>query len=1175
MSQSPPAIGEASPEEIDELIDRTLSPSSSHDSNRNDYSFDESHDDNDSGSFLMKMFEIRRKMLQELKQKHRESVTKPIQNTLVICTSSEEKSRHPSSLSRTRDGVESKTELLTVNDYIEDSAFCVLNMPSDDEEYFDVDVIEIHGMKEEFHDCLMVPEAGQFEQPQDESQEKRHVSADHIEKLHDVEKEDQVGPKEEPASFEREVSLSAEIQDPSIRHDDVFEDGPPAPALDDSEQRMLDQYAGEGTLNEEGAITEDILDGPPCPTVDDSQEHIEEEPVGCMEDVAKTSDGSGDSGIMSLAELGPYELSSRRGSMVNEEKETDHVASEIDDILDSMFDEFNSMDDEDGGAISSQSSKNESADEKSGHECGDSSQHRPSDISSRSNDCPVDALAAEELALPDLSDAIPHEQQDAFEVLDDFLALMNSMDEESENKENDVTDNGSTERSQVQHETDRTPNSVASSTSSKTSTSTNASNDTSSRTSNKEEQRLESSSDESENDDRDDEEEVSIDDRISECSPEYELVSDDSTHTGKVGPPHSESPRASVTHSPLTDAEATKESPEGDTRLSEEEEIDNILDNVLETMDGLSSKSDEVNAEVNEAHGPDAIVEFKNEDGATVESANCLKGDSEDASISQDSSEKSGNALSGDFGHSALKLECVSVLMPKLQSDASDVRSTEIFSSGPDQKAKSQATIGIGGENSVFSISVPQVIESDQELSETPKVASMNFAVNNDPPIVESDKRTTCDGIEASFTPLQESRSRTTSPDLNSSSNFLEEDVRPSTFRSLEDSQRPHDPIASVLSIGSEDDNQNLESDDNEPEKISGPVSTAEHPIRIEDSKTENDANSVSKDKARNEQREPRSPPRPCRQTELASVVARLHLSPSAVGSPLSRIPSFDQNSVSTISASPASARVSEKASLDRGELSNLELPVLDGLDNKEQGARNENPARRKLSAKQPNAETPVPYKSSTSVAYDPTIPFSNINRRMNQQKQHGHSVSTPHVVASSRSPFRGESFSACKSLLSAGDKSTLHSLRGYYSLASPPRTPAAPPSIAIISRTPRDTSHPLSPAMAATPKSPYHQPPVVCSNKFQYNLHSKMGPCNRCWALASPEEQDKFEQRGSHLRIVRTRGGCDSSCTIFPPKANKSPARLCRQCFFATHQRDGSRVQVYRGNHVKVKLTT
>jgi hypothetical protein len=213
------------------------------------------------------------------------------------------------------------------------------------------------------------------------------------------------------------------------------------------------------------------------------------------------------------------------------------------------------------------------------------------------------------------------------------------------------------------------------------------------------------------------------------------------------------------------------------------------------------------------------------------------------------------------------------------------------------------------------------------------------------------------------------------------------------------------------------------------------------------------------------------------------------------------------------------------------------------------------------LSSGKPNSTS----KLSTPVRFESNIPFARTNERL-ARRQHKHSPSTPHLVRTSRSPFRGETHAGA-SLHSTPDRSlAVQSVRGFYSLASPPRTTSPV----------RTQGHGLSPRhnYASPPSSPYHQPIRVCTNKFVYNLHPKMGPCNRCWALARPEEQERYTARGSHLRIVRTRGGCDRSCTIFPPMDKESPVRLCRQCFFATHQSDGSRLQVYRGKHVKVKLT-
>jgi len=95
-----------------------------------------------------------------------------------------------------------------------------------------------------------------------------------------------------------------------------------------------------------------------------------------------------------------------------------------------------------------------------------------------------------------------------------------------------------------------------------------------------------------------------------------------------------------------------------------------------------------------------------------------------------------------------------------------------------------------------------------------------------------------------------------------------------------------------------------------------------------------------------------------------------------------------------------------------------------------------------------------------------------------------------------------------------------------------------------------------------------------VCKNKFVYNLHPRTGPCDRCWALASPEERDRYKVRGSSLRIAKTRSGCDRTCAIFPPDDDddeSSSVRLCRQCFFATHKQENSRLQVFRGRNHRV----
>jgi hypothetical protein len=90
------------------------------------------------------------------------------------------------------------------------------------------------------------------------------------------------------------------------------------------------------------------------------------------------------------------------------------------------------------------------------------------------------------------------------------------------------------------------------------------------------------------------------------------------------------------------------------------------------------------------------------------------------------------------------------------------------------------------------------------------------------------------------------------------------------------------------------------------------------------------------------------------------------------------------------------------------------------------------------------------------------------------------------------------------------------------------------------------------------------------CTNAFVFNKHEAMGPCYRCWSFASAEDQQRFLARGSHLCIVRTRGGCDDNCDVFPLEEGEPAVRLCRKCFCATHA-SNDRLQVYRGNHVKM----
>jgi hypothetical protein len=177
------------------------------------------------------------------------------------------------------------------------------------------------------------------------------------------------------------------------------------------------------------------------------------------------------------------------------------------------------------------------------------------------------------------------------------------------------------------------------------------------------------------------------------------------------------------------------------------------------------------------------------------------------------------------------------------------------------------------------------------------------------------------------------------------------------------------------------------------------------------------------------------------------------------------------------------------------------------------------------------------------------------------------------------QSPLRGEinnrNANSATSYVSPDRSSNIRSpFRGFHSLASPLRSPA----ISLYSKMPhggRSTIRRLQKRSQVLDDDLLSVDTIrVCANKFVYNLHPKRGPCNRCWSLASFEEQQQYKSRGSHLRITQTRSGCDRSCTIFPPMDDDdAPVRLCRQCFFATHQdENGCKLQVFRGNHIKVQ---
>jgi hypothetical protein len=422
---------------------------------------------------------------------------------------------------------------------------------------------------------------------------------------------------------------------------------------------------------------------------------------------------------------------------------------------------------------------------------------------------------------------------------------------------------------------------------------------------------------------------------------------------------------------------------------------------------------------------------------------------------------------------------------------------------------------------------------------------------------------------------------------------------------------RPHDPVASALSQdlsdlpdGKANDYGKIQTDsltENDPTLVQevrdGDLLSSSDQLNSEDESTSShlspDVPIDNGDRAR--------PSSPCRAT--------------------SPIPDFEVGSVSTMSPSP----VSHLIGLDRKDMDDKipesMVPVIDiaatsatflpdlwksdHKRNDDDDEEEDNPARK-------TNDEPTSKPAAKTSLLDPDVPFLRTNMRMDRRMhKHKDMPSSPHKVETSRTPFcdansddHNDTGASTTAFSTPGRASTVRSsIRGFHSLASPPRSnvrpsTTTPSSIRVVSRTPTDSksiakSEQVLRQKIAAPS--YHNQSVrVCTNKFIYNLHPKLGPCDRCWALASRAEQERFLERGSHLRIVRTRGGCDRTCNVFPPlrtfitpidqgqikgvedekEREEPPIRLCRQCFFATHQLDGSRVSVYKGNHIKVKST-
>ena len=220
-------------------------------------------------------------------------------------------------------------------------------------------------------------------------------------------------------------------------------------------------------------------------------------------------------------------------------------------------------------------------------------------------------------------------------------------------------------------------------------------------------------------------------------------------------------------------------------------------------------------------------------------------------------------------------------------------------------------------------------------------------------------------------------------------------------------------------------------------------------------------------------------------------------------------------------------------------------------------------------STDQGDFQTKTPPRNRTS-----KIPFySSRNRSSESRHEQPQTLSTLHTVETSRS--NGRRFvpptSSVAGCYSSPDRSTTLSPSNRLCSFSTPQ------SISLFSRMPHDaqsTVRRLKKLSQTVDKDISSVDTIrMCSKKFIFNSHHKKGPCHRCWSLASGEVREQYKTRRRHLRISTTKGGCDRSCAIFPAHDNGGvPVRLCRQCFFATHQNENG-LQVYR-NHMKVQPT-
>ena len=205
-------------------------------------------------------------------------------------------------------------------------------------------------------------------------------------------------------------------------------------------------------------------------------------------------------------------------------------------------------------------------------------------------------------------------------------------------------------------------------------------------------------------------------------------------------------------------------------------------------------------------------------------------------------------------------------------------------------------------------------------------------------------------------------------------------------------------------------------------------------------------------------------------------------------------------------------------------------------------------------------------YTPSSSIAGDGLLPPPTVERLRGKHRRTRDLLSTPHRVLSSRPQHSPASNSPGRSFLLQPPQSGSFVRNKEFGSKDPFHLMQESNRSKTLSSIERLSRRRLRDGQQ------FH----ICTRSFNLNKHTTMGPCHRCWSLATAEEQSKFLARGSHLCIVRTRGGCgdaDETCKVFPLKTDDEDVRLCRNCFCATHAGTNDRLQVYKGNHNHVRV--